>query len=787
MKKNIRQGAYLSALSLFFVVLITGCRDDPERTETAIKTDPQVFRGKIEKSIRDSDPEFMVPVKAKEGSPNVVIVLADDLGYSDVGCYGSEINTPNIDRLAETGIRYRHFTVTAICSPTRAALLTGLNHHSAGTGWLAEWDFGYPSYRGEISENVVTLPEVLKENGYQTLMVGKWHLTNHDNRSLIGPFDSWPTQRGFDRYWGFLDGEASQWFPHALVSGNEIIEPPKDGSFYFPDAMTDKAIEMVRDLRAHDSEMPFFLYYATGATHAPHHTKAVDREKYKGTYKKGWDKVREQRLAKQKKMGLVPEATKLSGYNPGVKSWAELSPDQQRMYARFQENYSAFVDNLDQNVGRLIAYLEGIGELDNTLFIFTSDNGASREVGIEGSSNVLKFYHRRPATTAENLKDYDQIGEPGTHPHYPHGWMQASNTPFIHAKRTTHSGGVCVPLVVSWPGGIKDRNETRPQFHHVNDIMPTILDVIGVEPPTQYKGRPIKPMEGVSMLYSFNDGDADPRKKEQYYEMEGHRAYYSEGWKIVSHRERNQPFNEAPWRLFNLKEDFSETRDLAGGYPDKVKALEAKWWESAKRYNVLPIIDVALLDRTRYSRRWKEPGRSHFEFRPGARTILRFKGPMLPNRSYTISADLVRRSKAEEGVIVALGDLYSGYTLFIKDNFLHYELNVAHTVTRLTSMKEVPTGPVNIQYKFEKVSLALSVAKGLLTEGADFDRLAVLKGTGSLHINGIKVAETQIDQPLFAVWEGLDIGMDRLSPVSPAYQAPFAFSGTLEKVVYDLR
>ncbi|MBW1851668.1 MAG: arylsulfatase [Deltaproteobacteria bacterium] len=787
MRKSIKQSICLIALSLFITVLTSGCRDVPERTETVTKKESQAFQGKIKKSIRDSDPKYLAEKKAKKGSPNVVIVLADDLGYADLGCYGSEIHTPNIDRLAENGIRYRHFTVTAICSPTRAALLTGLNHHSAGTGWLAEWDFGYPSYRGEILENVVMLPEVLKENGYQTLMVGKWHLTNHDHRSLIGPFESWPTQRGFDRYWGFLDGEASQWLPHALVSGNEIIQPPQDGSFYFPDAMSDNAIEMIRDLRAHDAEQPFFMYYATGATHAPHHTKAVDREKYKGAYEKGWDKVREQRLAKQKDMGLVPASTRLSGYNPGVKPWVELSPDQQRMYARFQENYAAFVDNLDQNVGRLIDYLDEIDELDNTLFIFMSDNGASREVGVEGSSNVLKFYHRRPATNAENLKDYDQIGEPGTHPHYPHGWMQASNTPFIHAKRTTYGGGVRVPLIVSWPEGIKAKNEIRTQFHHVNDIMPTILEAIGVEPPTQYKGRPIKPIEGISMQYSFKDGDAEAKKKEQYYEMEGHRAYYSEDWKLVSHREGNQPFDEAPWRLFNLEEDFSETRDLAGSHPDKVKALETKWWEAADRYGVLPIIDVALLDRPRFSRRWEEPGRSHFVYRPGARTILRFRGPVLPNRSYTISADLVRRSKADEGVIVALGDLYSGYTLFIKDNLLHYELNVGHTVTRLTSTEEVPTGPVNIQYRFKKVSLALSVAKGFLSEGADFDRLAVLKGTGSLYINGEKAGETQIDQPLFAVWEGLDIGMDRLSPVSPAYQTPFAFTGTLEKVVYDLR
>ncbi|MCP4579861.1 MAG: arylsulfatase, partial [Deltaproteobacteria bacterium] len=488
MKKSIQGSVYLGSLFLFILILVSGCRDTTDRPETVIKEDVHVFGGKIKDSIRNSDPDFLAEKKAKAGSPNIVIVLADDLGYADLGCYGSEIQTPHIDRLAEDGIRYSHFTVTAICSPTRAALLTGLNHHSAGTGWLAEWDSGFPGYRGEISNNAVTLPEVLKGYGYQTLMVGKWHLTNQNHRSRIGPFDSWPTQRGFDRYWGFLDGEASQWLPHALVRGNEIIQPPQDGSFYFPDAMTDNAIEMIRDLRAHDEEMPFFLYYAPGATHAPHHTKAADRAKYKGAYDKGWDLIRRQRLAKQKEMGLAPKSTQLSDYNPGVKPWAELSPDQQRMYARFQENYAAFVDNLDQNVGRLTAHLEEIGELSNTLFIFLSDNGGSREVGVEGSSNALKFYHRRPATNAENLEDYDRVGEPGTHPHYPHGWMQASNTPFIHAKRTAYGGGVRVPLIVSWPEGMKAKNGVRTQFHHINDIMPTILDAIGVKPPTHYKG-----------------------------------------------------------------------------------------------------------------------------------------------------------------------------------------------------------------------------------------------------------------------------------------------------------
>lgn len=764
-----------------------GCGDgEPTpRQETSVRPE-RPFAGKIRDSIRDSTPDFLEPIKATPGSPNVLIILMDDVGYADLGCYGSEIDTPNIDRLAQGGLRYNRFTATAMCSPSRAALLTGLNHHSAGTGWVAEWDFGYPGYRGAPRTDAVMLQEILRDHGYSTLMTGKWHLTNQLERAAAGPYDSWPTNRGFERFWGFLGGEVSQWTPDQLVQGTDVVMTPTDGSFYLPDALTDHAIQMLVDLRAHQPDKPFFLYYATGATHAPHHTKRQDLDKYRGRYDVGWDVIRLQRLNKQKALGILPEQTRLTPNNPGVKPWDTLSPDQQRMYARFQENYAAFLDNLDQNVGRLVAHLERTDELDNTIIILTSDNGASREVGVEGSTNALDFYHYHPATTAENLQDYDIIGTPDTHPHYPHGWMQVSNTPFYSAKRTASGGGIRVPFVVHWPNGIQDTNSIRSQWHHVNDVMPTLLELLHIEHPATYHGSKTKEMEGTSMAYSFPEAAHAGRKTEQYYELEGHRGYYADGWRIVSERPMEDRFDSVPWQLYDLNTDFSESTDLAAQYPDKVAELDRKWWQAATQYGVLPLIDVGLLNRARYSSFWSAPKRKTYVYTPGSNTIQRFSGPILPNTSYTITAELERSSANQGGVIVALGDTYSGYSLYVQDNRLHYALNTARRLLTLTSDIELPTGTVTVRYAFEKDPLALSVARGILAEGLDFDRLTVLQGNGALYINDILVAESRIDQPVFAVWEGLDIGRDLRTAVTPAYDAPFRFGGTLHRVTYEL-
>jgi arylsulfatase len=723
----------------------------------------------IGRDIRDSTPAVLRASRPPAGSPNVVVILLDDLGYADLGPYGSEIETPSIDRLAAEGLRYRQFTVTSVCSPTRAALLTGLNHHSAGTGWLAEADMGYPGYRGAPTRDALMLPEILAAQGYATLMVGKWHLTLQVNKSRVGPFESWPTGRGFQRYWGFLDGETSQHHPHTVVRGTAVVDYPTDGSFYLPDALTDEAISMLRDLRDADPEQPFFLYYATGAPHAPHHTRAADRAKYRGRYDVGWDAVREQRLSRQIDSGLVPAGTRLAPYSPHVRPWDELSDAQRRMYARLQENYAAFVDNIDQNVGRLLDYLEEIGKRENTLVLLTSDNGASREVGPEGSWNAAAhFYHHQPATTADNLPHYDEIGEATTHPHYPHGWMQASNTPFIHAKRSVFAGGVNVPLIVSWPRGIAARGEVRSQFHHVTDVAPTILELLGVEHPRSFEGRDVKPLEGVSFAYSFEDAEAASTHREQYYEIEGQRAYYADGWRIVAWRPDSKQYDEVPWQLYDLRHDFSESRDLAQEHPERVAALESSWWQAARRHQVLPINDAPLFSSKRASFEMIASARTRYAYARGTPMIYGSKQPLLFARSYEISARVERPTGSEQGAIVARGGIETGWALFIHENRLVYEYNVPNLGATLVSSEEVPRGASTVGFRFTR------------------DAQDPLSGTGALLIDGREVGSAALGRPLSFSNEGLDVARDTLTPVSRRYASPFDFEGRLDEVVFEL-
>ncbi|HNE25795.1 MAG TPA: arylsulfatase [Pseudomonadales bacterium] len=776
-------GCVAVALVLF---TLFGCGKKPLSHASTADGKATVFTGDAEDSIRHSTPDFRIDPQAPANAPNVVIVVADDLGYSDISPYGSEIRTPNIQQLADSGLRYNRFTATAMCSPTRAALLTGLNHHSAGVGWVAEWDFGYPGYRGELAPDAVTLPQILQQHGYATYAAGKWHLTNGEHRSRIGPFDSWPTQKGFDRYWGFLEGETDQFEPAEIISGNEVQEKPKTPGYYFPDDLTHHAIQMIKDLRAVNREKPFFLYYTPGAVHAPHHTKPEDRERYRGKYAEGWDKIREQRLAKQKQLGIAPPNTKLTQHNPQVRDWDALTPDQQKMYARFQENYAGFVDNLDQQVGKLRDYLKKTNQLDNTIFIFMSDNGASPEGDAEGQWNSLAYFHYNKTTTTENLPHFDDIGSSNTHPHYPLGWAQASNTPFKYNKRNVHGGGVNVPFIISWPKGIAAHDEIRPQFHHVDDVAPTILDMLHIQPPTQYRGHDIKAMEGTSFAYTFTQPQEPSHKKEQYYELEANRGYIADGWKIATYREGSQTFDEPKWELFDLNNDFSESKNLATEYPKKVKELEKKWWEAAKRYNALPLVDVGLLERALYSKFILLPQPDHMVFPVGGGTVPHNLAPILPGKSYTITANIHRDNDQQNGVIAAQGDRFSGYSLYLKDNHLVYERNTGIVVIRLVSNDPVPVGNSTIQLRYDKVSTGLAVVKGLFSEGIGFNRLSVLKGTGTLLINGKESGSVVINQPFMIGWEGLDIGRDTGAPVSPQYESPYPFAGQMSDVVYDM-
>lgn len=741
----------------------------------------------VARDTRDVPPRPLDPVAARDGAPNVVLVLIDDLGFGDLGAYGSEIATPNLDRLAADGLRYTNFTVTALCSPTRAALLTGVNQHRAGVGFLSNFDLGHPGYRGEIAPDVMTLAEMLRESGYSTLMTGKWHLLNMSHQTQVGPFDNWPTGRGFDRFWGFLDGEVNQFQPNFLVAGNEFVESVPD-DFYFPDAMTDRAISMLETQHVIAPDRPFFLYYATGAVHAPHQAKPEDIAKYRGRYDRGWDAVRAERLARQKSLGIVPPETTLAGYDKQVRPWSELDADEREMASAFQEIFAAFLDNLDQNVGRLVAHLEETGQLDNTIFLVLADNGGSRGGGAEGLANSVRRQSDVGGNLAYNRGLLEELGSVTTRPNYPMGWMQVSNTPLARGKATQHGGGNRSPLIVHWPRGIDARGEVRPQFHHVTDLVPTVLEAAGVEPPAHWRGREVKPLDGVSMAYSFDVPRAESRRREQYYEVAGHRAFATaEGWKIVTFADNKDayttPWDEAPWQLYQTDQDVSETRDLAAQFPERVAELEARFWEAAEANQVLPIDDRVYRDRVDRSAMLEK---KRVVLHRGVETLPLYGAPMTLGRDFSIRATLERDSTREEGVVVAHGDLASGYTLFVKDNRLHYELNRAGDRFRFHS-PALPAGPIEVAFVFDQTSPLFSLAKSVVRSG-QVDWSAALAGTGHLEVDGRRVASLALPAGgALPTWEGLDVGQDLRLPVTDAYEAPFAFEGRLGAVVYDLR
>ena len=738
-------------------------------------------------SIRDASPDWEKNTAAPSGAPNILLILLDDTGFADVGAFGSEIETPNIDRLAAGGLRYNNFTTTAVCSPSRAALLTGLNHHSAGVGWLANMNTGFPGYRGEIRDDVMTLPEVLRENGYNTFMVGKWHLTNSTHLSAAGPFDSWPLQRGFEQFWGILDGETNLWNPAFAYEGNRVIETPQDGSFYFPDAMTEQAIDMLRAQRAASRDKPFFLYFSTMATHAPHHTLAEDREKYRGRYEEGYDVLRRRRLERQKTLGIVPENTELTPHYPNVQPWSALGEDERLVSARLQENYAAYLDNTDRQIGKLIDHLEQSGELDNTIIVLTSDNGASKETGTVGTTMATRYFNGISDTTEKNLRDLDKIGGPESHPNYPHGWMQVSNTPFKFSKATTHGGGVRNPLIIHWPEGIQSRGAIRSQFHHINDITPTLLEVIDVEVPRAYRGKTLRPMEGTSMAYTFASGDAKTRKKGQYYELEANRAYVADGWKIVCRVQPGNPYDSAPWELYNLNQDFSENRNLASQYPDRVKELEARWWRAAERYHVLPIHDEPIIHRAkRVLSQLASINYPRYQYTPGAKSVHSIHAPLLFGRQFSIVARINRRGIEQQGVIAAMGGFDVGYTLFIKDNHLYYEANIGGERSQVRSITPLPPGPSIVEARFQFSDEPGAQPVDNTTTDGNFAHSG-RGGMLTLWLDGQQIGGSHLPRPVpKSTWEGLDIGRDKRTAVSLDYRAPFAFEGELESVVYNL-
>ncbi|MFN0084651.1 MAG: arylsulfatase [Blastocatellia bacterium] len=722
----------------------------------------------IGRTYKESRPSWEPLPQAPKGAPNVIYLVLDDVGYAQLGSYGSQILTPNLDRLAAGGLRYTNFHTTALCSPSRAALLTGHNHHSNHLGVIAEYATGYPGYDGRMPKSQATIAEILKQSGYSTFYVGKWHLTNFDEYSNAGPFERWPLGMGFERFYGFVGGETNQWFPH-LASDNHNIETPTRPDYHLTEDLTERAIRLITEQKQVNSDKPFFLNLAYGAAHAPLHAPKRYIEMYKGKFDKGWDKVREETLARQKQMGIVHAGTVLPPRNPDIKAWDELTNDQRRLYARFQEVFAGFLTHTDEHIGRLISFLEETGQLDNTIFIVVSDNGASQEGRLTGSFNEALYFNQIPDNEALNMKLIDEMGGPMTYPHYPMGWAMAGNTPFRMYKQNTHGGGNTDPFIIHWPRGIKDKGAIRTQYHHLIDVTPMVLEAIGLKQPQTINGVAQRPFDGGSMLYSLNDASARSRRETQYFEMLGHRAIYHNGWKAVAWHERNTDFERDKWELYKVDEDFNETNDLAAKHPEKLREMIERWWSEAGKYNVLPLDDRGVVRSTEQVSNNRPLTMAAYH--PGAIQTPRSSTPNFRNRSFCLTADVELPAGGAEGVLLALGGRFAGFSLFVQNNRLQFVYNY---------------------FGLERYSVVASeaISPGSARLRMDFTSTGNNQGTVALFVNDRKVGEGAVPRtvPLtFGLSEGLTAGRDPSTPVTESYQAPFAFTGKLKKVVMEVK
>lgn len=730
------------------------------------------FEGTIGRTVAASQSWWPPRPTPAEGAPNVVIVLADDLGFADLGCYGSELDTPRLDRLATEGLRYTNFHVTPMCSPTRAALLTGRNSHAVGVGWVAHADPGFPGYAMELASNVPTLAELLRDAGYATMMVGKWHLSKDTALSPFQRMHSWPVQRGFDRYFGFLGPFTNLHMPNELMEDNHRVEIDRypDG-YYFTDDATDRAVRMIREQKAANPRQPFLLYFAHGAPHAPLHARPEDIAKYRGAFGAGWDAVREARYRRQLELGVIPEGAALSPRNQerdyDVRPWDELDTREQELFARYEELYAAMVDNIDQNFGRLMDALEELGERDNTIVIFTSDNGASREGNTTGTTEYLASFARAAADLDRDYAKLDLLGGPQSWPHYPRGWAMAGNTPFRLYKSTTHAGGHQVPFIISWPKGIAGGGERRTQYTHVTDILPTILELAGAEAPPDPGDRPAPPPAGASFARSLEDPAAASEHPEQLYEIVGNRGYYRDGWNAVTLHQRGEPYGDEEWELYDLRDDPTELHDLAGEHPEKLRELADAWERAALDNQVYPLDDhsgLKQLLRPPEDALLAEP----ITIYPGTPTLERDRSLQLTGRrSFTVSSRF-HYEAGDQGVIVAHGAQGGGYVLYVEGGEVRFVYNGYGEMSELAG-GALPEGGLEVVFEFT----ALPRNRGSVELRVNGESRGVLEDLVQLH-------------PL-APFEGIDIGIDRRSPVSwELYErhGPFPYSGRLTSVSY---
>ena len=718
----------------------------------------------------ESTPSWEPRSTPPSGAPNVVVIVLDDTGFSHLGCFGSDIDTPNIDRLAAGGLRYTNFHTTALCSPTRACLLSGRNHHSVGMRWLSNLDTGFSNCRGVISKSAATLPEVLRANGYGTFAVGKWHLANLEDCSPAGPFDHWPLQRGFNRFHGFLGGATDQFSPE-LVVDNHAIDPPSEDGYHLSEDMVSQAISMISAQQSSSPGERFFSYVAFGATHSPHQAPSSYIDKYKGKYDEGWDVIRQKWYEKQLDLGIIPSDAELSPRNRGVEPWEELSKEQKALYAKMQEVFAAFLDHTDDQIGRLIQFLEAQDLLDDTLIVFLSDNGASQEGGKHGTTNELAYFNLMPLEVNDMLRHLDEIGGPNHYNNYPWGWSQVGNTPLRFYKQNTYEGGIRDPLIIHWPNGIDDAGGIRDQYHHVIDLMPTILDIVGVEVPETFQGVDQQPVEGTSMSYTFptNAVDLTTNRPKQYYEMMGHRAIWSDGWKAVTMHRKGVSFEDEKWALYDTSKDFSECHDLSADEPEKLKEMIDLWWGEAESFNVLPLDDRG--NELFFMRREDRlPPSKPQRFLQDTPHLERFKIPDVRNRSFEIAAKVTLDGDSE-GVLVASGGRTGGIVLYVTDFHLVFEYNFMGSSTILSSKKKLDAGECELGVSYLKTAENHGIAS-LYIENSD---------------NRVHLGEVEIDTlPYRQTMYGMDVGKDLGPTVSDKYVGPFTFTGDLEWIEFRL-
>ncbi len=763
----------------------------------------QRFKGTINVDIRDSEPDWspFEPPRAPEGAPNVLYIVLDDVGYSAMSCYGGPIDTPNIDRIANQGVRYTQWHTTALCSPTRSCLLTGRNHTRNSMACITEAAIGFPNASGTVPPENGMLPEILGERGWNTFMVGKWHLCPTDEMNLASTRRNWPSGRGFERWYGFLGAETNQWYPDLVYDNHPVEQPrtPEEG-YHLTEDLTDQALSFIKDAQAVAPEKPFLLYYAPGAAHAPHHAPKEWIEKYKGRFDMGYEAMREQTLARQKELGVVPKDTELPKLNPigtpetrssadgkpfpeidTTRPWDTLNDEEKHLFARMAEVYAGFLSHADDQIGRLLDALEESELLENTLVVVVSDNGASGEGGPNGSVNEMKFANGVPDDLAANLAQIDDLGSTKTYNHYPTGWAMAFNTPFKMWKRYEFNGGTCDPCIISWPAGTKARGEVREQYYHAIDLVPTILEALGVEAPETIKGHTQTPFDGVSMLESINDPSAPSKRRTQFYSMLGSRSIWHDGWKAVTTHPTMagwSNFNMDEWELYNTDVDRAELNNLAAEQPDKLRELVNIWFSEAGANGAFPLDDRSPVEILTTPRPQLSAPRNRYVYFPDTAAVSEWQTVNARNRSFVIGALVDIPAPGAEGVLFAIGSRFGGHALYVKENRLHYVNNfVGITEQLIVATEDLPTG--------EKLILSASFEKEGNEPGS-----AV--GTLSLFHGDTKVGEGPLKTQLgaFAVaGAGLYIGRHAGDPLTDDYpgSAPFTFTGgTLHRVAVDV-